>query len=463
MEIILFFLLIIISKEYFTDILVLKFKTYYPTTYNMSLNNTEYNSNDFISSFLFSQLYLELNTENQQNLDKVSNQTLNTIISAKTDSFILRNLNRNNITICNFNASLSNTFRLNMLSPSFCQSEEIFKIYTDISMSEYLKVNFTLDNYFCFNDSICGEVGIDISTYKNNKDFISKMKKILDKGTQNFAFHYSSDKKDEGIFVFGDMPHNYLKNKYNENDLITFFSNDYIFEIKLDTVTFDGREYFSNEKDDLNYYDYINIAFSPDTEGIEFDKFFFNILLEIYFNDYIEKKICKIEEVELITIIYCYGNKFGKEDINKFPRIIFSKFKFNFNISFENEELFYYQDNKYFCKIYYKLGQSKRFLLGRIFLRKYLPVFNAGENSIYFYNKIIEKNGKESFLEKYQKIIIISFIALIIIFLILGILIGKMIYKERRKHANELDDKYEYQANKKNGVEPLYNPKEDEK
>ena len=127
MEIILFFLLIIISKEYFTDILVLKFKTYYPTTYNMSLNNTEYNSNDFVSSFLFSQLYLELNTENQQNLDKVSNQTLNTIISAKTDSFILRNLNRNNITICNFNASLSNTFRLNMLSPSFCQSEEIFK------------------------------------------------------------------------------------------------------------------------------------------------------------------------------------------------------------------------------------------------------------------------------------------------------------------------------------------------
>ena len=92
-----------------------------------------------------------------------------------------------------------------------------------------------------------------------------------------------------------------------------------------------------------------------------------------------------------------------------------------------------------------------------------MPVFNAGENSIYFYNKIIEKNGKESFLEKYQKIIIISFIALIIIFLILGILIGKMIYKERRKHANELDDKYEYQANEKNGVEPLYNPKEDEK
>ena len=462
MEIILIFLLILITKENSTDILVLKFKTYYPTTYNMSINNTKFNSKDFITSFLFSQLYLEINIGNEKNYDKDSNLTLNTIIRAKTDSFILRNLDKNNITICNFNSSLSNTFKLNMKRPSFCQSEEIFKIYTDISLTEYINANFSLDNYFCLNDSICGEIGTDISTYKNNKDFISKMKKILNKGVQNFAFHYSLDKKDEGIFVFGEMPHNYFKNKYNENELITFYSNAYNFEIKLDTITLDGKEYFSNNQDDSNYYDFINIAFSPDTEGIEFDKFFLNVLLEIYFNEYIEKKICKIDKIGLITIIYCYGDKFGKKDIKNFPKIVFSKFKFNFNISFENEELFYYKDNKYFCKIYHILGESKKFTFGRIFLKKYLPIFNAEENKIYFYNRIIGKDGKESFLEKYQKIIIISFIFLLIIVFILRILIGKMIFKERQKHSNKLDDKYEYQENKKNGVEPLYNPKEDE-
>ena len=463
MKIILIFLLIIIAKENSANILVLKFKTYYPTTYNMTLNNTNYNSKDFITSFLFSQLNLELNTGNEKNNKKGSNQTLNTIIRAKTDSFILRNLEKNNISICNFNASLSNTFKLNMLSPSFCQSEEIFKIYTDISMTEYINANFSLDNYFCLNDSICGEVGIDICTYKNNKDFISKMTKILNKRVQNFAFHYSKDEKDEGIFVFGDMPHNYFNKKYNENNLISFYSNTYNFEIKFDTVTFDGKEYFSNDKDDLNYYDYINIALSPDTEGIEFDNFFFNVLLGIYFNDYIEKEICKVDRIELITIIYCYGDKFGKKDIKKFPKIMFSKFKFNFNISFENEELFYYKYNKYFCKIYYKLGESKKFVLGRIFFKKYLPVFNAGENKIYFYNKIIKKDWKKSFIQKYENIIIISFIVLLIIFLILGILIGKIIFKERKKHANELDDRYLYQANKKIEAEPLYNPKENEK
>ena len=118
MKIILIFLLIIIAKENSANILVLKFKTYYPTTYNMTLNNTNYNSKDFITSFLFSQLNLELNTGNEKNNKKGSNQSLKTIIRAKTDSFILRNLEKNNISICNFNASLSNTFKLNMLSTS---------------------------------------------------------------------------------------------------------------------------------------------------------------------------------------------------------------------------------------------------------------------------------------------------------------------------------------------------------
>ena len=34
--------------------------------------------------------------------------------------------------------------------------------------------------------------------------------------------------------------------------------------------------------------------------------------------------------------------------------------------------------------------------------------------------------------------------------------------KERKKHANELDDKYEYQSKKNKAEEPLYNSKEDD-
>ena len=459
MILILIYLLIITIEGNSTNILVLKFKTYYLTNNNTYNNETEYNSNDFINSFLFSNLYLEFESYSQNGI----NQTLNAIIKAKTDSFILRNIPKNNINICNFNTSLSNTFILNMISSSYCRSEEILKIYTDISMTKHINANFTFDNYFCLNDSICGEIGTDISIYQNKKNFILALNNILNTGFQYYSFQFTSKNKNEGIFVFGEMPHNYFVNIYNENDIISFYSYNYNYEISLDSVTFDGKEYYSKDKNDDLFYDYINIAISPDSEGIEFDNFYFNLLIKIFFNDYIQRNICIIEKVELMTnIIVCYGDKFGKNDINKFPKIVFSKYKLNFNISFENDELFYYKDNKYFFKIYNKIGGYKKFIFGRIFLKKYLTVFNLDEKKIYFYNRKIEKNIEEIFLIKYQKIIIILFIVGLIIFLFIGILIGKLIFKERKKHANELDEKYEYQANKNNVDEPLYNSKEED-
>ena len=461
-------LIIIKSEDNISDILVLSFKEYYHQTYNMLQNNTEYNSKDFINSFLFSKIYLEFEIGDNTSFDKGINQTLNTIVEAKTDSFILRHKSRNNYTICNFNSSLSKTFYSNMLSTSFCKSEDKLKIYTDTSFTNYKYVNFSFDNYFCLNDSICGEVGTDICIYKNsNKDFISKMDNILNNGNQNFAFHYSSINKNEGIFIFGDMPHNYFKNKYNENDLISFYTKTINFEIIMDTINFDGKEYYSPEEyEDKNYYDYINVEITPNTEGIEFDKYFFNVLIRIYFNDYINKNICKVETIDVMTtIIYCYADKFGKEDINKFPKIVFSKYKLNFNITFDKEDLFYYKENKYYLKIYSKIGTYKKFTLGRILLKKYLTVFNADKKQIYFYNTKLSENinEKENFMEKYGKIILISLLFGLIIFLFIGILIGKLIFKERKKHANEMDDdKYEYQSKKNNNVEPLYNQKEDE-
>ena len=455
----LIYLLIITIEGNSTDILVLKFKTYYPPTNNIYNNETEYNSNDFINSFLFSNLYLEFESYTQIGI----NQTLNTIIKAKTDSFILRNIPKNNINICNFKTTLSKTFKLNIISSSYCRSEEIFQIYTDISMTKHINANFTFDNYFCLNDSICGEIGTDISTYQNKKNFILALNNILNTGFQYYSFHFTSKNKNEGIFVFGEMPHNYFVNIYNENDIISFYSYNYNYEISLDSITFDGKEYYSEDKKDDGFYDYISIAISPDSEGIEFDNFYFDLLIKIFFNDYIQRNICIIEKVELMTnIIYCYGDKFGKNDINKFPKIVFSKYKLNFNITFESDELFYYKDNKYFFKIYNKIGGYKKFILGRIFLKKYLTVFNPDEKKIYFYNKKIEKNVEQIFWVKYQKLIIILFIVGLIIFLFIGILIGKFIFKERKKHANELDEKYEYQGNKNNVDEPLYNSKEDD-
>ena len=73
-------------KQKSTEILVLEFKTYYPVTYNMTQNNKD--PQDFITSYLFSKLYFELKIGNDVNVQNEINQTLNTIINHKTDSFV---------------------------------------------------------------------------------------------------------------------------------------------------------------------------------------------------------------------------------------------------------------------------------------------------------------------------------------------------------------------------------------
>ena len=99
--------------------------------------------------------------------------------------------------------------------------------------------------------------------------------------------------------------------------------------------------------------------------------------------------------------------------------------------------------------------------MGRIFLKNYLTVFNAEKKQIYFYNKINKENINKTFLEKNKNLILALMIIGFIIFLFAGIVIGKFLFKERKKHANELNDKYEYKA-KNNTSENLYNPEEED-
>ena len=58
--------------------------------------------------------------------------------------------------------------------------------------------------------------------------------------------------------------------------------------------------------------------------------------------------------------------------------------------------------------------------------------------------KAKEKNNNSCF---WKKIIIYFIILLIIIALVIGVFIGKIIWKIRKKRCNELDENYEYKSN----------------
>ena len=109
-----------------------------------------------------------------------------------------------------------------------------------------------------------------------------------------------------------------------------------------------------------------------------------------------------------------------------------------------------------------------RWIIGRIFLRKYQITFSPSSRLMGFYiNKEI-KNEKEKTEEKKEQKIIdeinknkngnyftkdifgcIKIIIIALIFTIVGLIIGKKIFAMRKKRANELmDDYYQYESEK---------------
>ena len=450
---------IILSKDN-NDLLVFKFKTFHESKED---DNIEYNSTNFINSFLTSRVYLELEAGNDNDFKNGKNQILKTFMSSKGDIFTFRDYNKKYNSICNFNTQLSSAYKVKVLSSEYCECNQTFKINTNVELNKYLYSDFFIENYFCMKDSICSEIGIDIqsSPKSPHQSFISQIHKILNSSEQNFCLNYLNLEKEEGIFTFGLMPHNYT-DKFQENNMISFYSQKDAFSIIFDTFTLNGTEYF---KDEEQFDNKVKLKISLDKEGIIFDNYFFDVLQKIFFEPYLEKDICKISSEQFtFKVIYCRDENFGINDIKKFPKITFVKYNINFNITFSGEELFYYKEHKYFCKIYCKYNNYKTFTIGRILLKKYLTVFNIDKKQIYFYKNEIKKDEvkEKSFLQKYGIVILVSVIVLIALFYLFGILTGKILYQKRKKIANELNDNYEYKTSVNDTNEdPLFNQKED--
>ena len=445
------------------DLLVFKFKTFNGSNQD---DDSDYNSTNFINSFLTSTVYLELEAGNENDFKKGKNQILKTFISSKGDIFTFRDYNKKYNSLCIYNTHLSSGYKVKIFSCDYCECNQTFKINTNIELNRYLYNDFFIENYYCMNDSLCSEIGISIQTSPKtpHQNFISQLHKILYSSEQNFCFNYLNLDIEEGLFTFGLMPHNYSE-KFKENNMISFYSQKDTFSIIFDTFTLNGSEYF---KEDEQYDNKVKLEISIDKEGIIFDNYFFDILKNIFFEPYISKEICKISTEQFtFKIIFCNDKGFGINDIKKFPAINFVKYNMNFNITFTGEELFYYKDHKYFCKIYSKYNNYKTFTIGRILLKKYLTVFNIDKKQIYFYKNEIKKEEvkEKSFLQKYEVIILVSVIALIVIVYLFGVLTGKIIFKKRKKIANELNDNYEYKVTNNDtnetNADPLFNQKED--
>ena len=459
------FLILFFLIKFIKSLATIKFKTFYPTTYNMKATNPQFKTEDYIRSIVLSKIYFEVIIGNETTEKSNKSQILNIFADTKSNEFYIESYenfyfyDEEDDKLCNYSMLFSDTYK-KIETPV---NEESFKVYTDIHLAnyEYMKLLFYEDRYYQTEELLCGKIGIggEIMIEKEI-NFIQQIIKYLNSSYKTFVFKYSNETSDEGQIIIGDMPHNILTNEYTEKKLISFYvGNNNIWSIRVDNIIF---ECFNINTSVI--YDKVDITITTEFDGLVFSEFYITQLNNIFFNKYYKSNTCKNKTIyvynKYYTIFSCNGVFFGNDDIKQFPRISFIDYKSNLNFSFEGEELFYFRNNRYYLKIYQVTGKEGLIEFGRIFLKKYLTVFDFKNKLISFYKNEDRNDNKNDDENNLWKILLIVFLGSILSFLILGIFIGKIIYQKRKKRVNELDDDdylYNSNINDDNGKQKLFN------
>ena len=361
-------------------------------------------------------------------------------------SFSFKNITNQNITK-NIN---SKTFICEEKLFLFTKIKDIDKnIYTCFS-----DFKFTIEkNIKNNNNSLYGLIlGLKLDDTDYETNFLKQInnRKIISSYLISFEF----TEENEGLLIIGKYPHDYLSEKYKEENLKiihsyqpkdSFLTN---FIINFDEI----YSSINNEKIEIQKYTkgylFLNIGLII---GV---KEYRDFIEKYFFNEYINMNICQKNKTDFdynIFIIYSC-NEDEKFNLEKFPPLNFNIKSENINFEFTYKDLFKKINNKYYFMIIFQTYDAGSWIIGKHFYLKYTLVYNGDAKTIGFYNKnnISEKKGNNKLLFELNafKIIIIIILFLTFIFLVIRIsyYFGKRFNLIRKKHANELDDNYEYNS-----------------
>jgi len=375
---------------------------------------------------------------------------------------------------------------IELKSATLCS--ETFQLYEDLSMKKTTPIQ---DVQFVIDDDIQENLHIRIGLskpttleYQGPPHFIQSLLNVGAIKDQSWTIKFLS--KNDGIFVLGEEPHQYQdieKDKryqrkyYFKTSSLTgkeYHNPISISAQKIFLKDSKGQEVIINENKGcyLNY----NYGFIIGTK--EYREY----IKKNYFDELINLNICSYDLVTFTDIngldsryyaISCLKYKFNdleKKYYDKFPKLTFFVYDYNFNFELTKEDLFVEINDKYyfliiFAKTLFDHPDLAFWNLGLPFLQKYEFVHNYEEQFIGFYieseeeeekrkNNTSKENqekeiNKEDNETKYKIIIAIGIVVGIIL-IIVAFFIGKNYYKNRKQRANELDEKFDYESNDKN-------------
>ena len=450
MKIKLFFLISFV--DIYLSMIVLPFKTAYVNKNGeIDKNSKEYNSTHFMNDYFDNPLYTTLKLGNPS-------QEIKVILTYQDCGFkiglakhciyedeYLSHYNRNKS--LNFKYTDVYTFQLYYeFESDSCSAEDSIYFYKDINLKKYeniKEVDFYLGSDT--NASLCGVIGFKMDQsekYCNNISFISTLKSRKIINNYNWIIKYKS--ADEGIIAIGCNMKDVVSN-YNEDNVHGVYSrligNTYPWAFDIHEIIIGN-----NEETIMGHEMWIEIV--NDFSFLIGNLFYCDYIYKNFFNDLIEKNICKqslwhYDYYKDYYIIECDKEKIDKNLIKNFPSLTFINKELGTKIIFEGKELFTETKYKYFFNVMFPYYGSGIWIFGKLFLKKYPVMFNMNQKRVELYN--IHAKKSSNFIKIF--LLVFGIVVLIGITGVLSYLLGKSINKIRKKKANELeDDGYDYSA-----------------
>ena len=279
-----------------------------------------------------------------------------------------------------------------------------------------------------------------------------KIRELTNNG--NWLIKYTSE--NEGLLIFEPEMDKIIKN-YDFNKLFITYSDKRIssqpWNVIIDKILVENYNETINKKE-------LTAEIDNDLGIIEGSGEYYYYITTTYFKDFILNRICNLNEVHVNIYYYyaieCDKEKFGIEDMKKFPTLSLVLVCFQKVFTLNYKDLFTETKYKYFFNIIFNIYVTEKWILGKPFLRKYPLLINYNLQTIGYYNEEVKtendpenediNNGINNIFT--QRFIIFIIIIIVILILVSGIscyYIGKHFNKIKKKKANELDDDdYDY-------------------
>ena len=367
---------------------------------------------------------------------------------------------------------------------SYQDGYDTFNFLKQYGKSDYSNIKMDFRFAYLTNTDDPGRFGLQIySKDEDDKKVPCPLRMLFENKINNnyvWSVHFNKRENilgDEGYIIIGEYPHDFKKNigiydtyNFNNENFVTIFdisnSKTMNYEFQMSSILFydkEGKKDDTNQKkfNDLKSEDLLKDIIIPQVTlsyvvhfdfnfgGILIPQYFDSYIKTVAFDPYIKEGKCFVETTYNgfnLNFYYCKKDKSVINKIkDKIPTVIFCQEHLRYNFTININDLIYEKNDYVFFLLFSSGSQKNKWTLGKPFLQKYPLVFNPEAKDIGFYSSFLLTGIKTG-------IVVIIAIAISLVFIGVGLLIGRKKYKQykiQKQKAMELSNNSTFLSNYK--------------